>query len=380
MCSSTSSYNMCHLSAHNQLQTSEIPDFNFFPIQTLSPVNQILSFFSFSLSANSRNRAITTATFKRAKMNDLMTKSFMSYVDLKKEAMKDLEAGPDCDLEMSSNTNTMDQNLGLFLEEAEKVKQEMAVIRELLGKLQGSNEESKSLHKQESLKALRNKINNDIVTVQKKARTIKAQLEEMDRANAANKRLSGCKEGTLAYRTRIAVTNGLRNKLKELMMDFQGLRQKMMTEYKETVGRRYFTVTGENPDEEIIEKIISDGNGGEGFLTRAIQEHGRGKVLETVVEIQDRHDAAKEIERSLLELHQVFLDMAVMVEAQGEQMDDIEHHVINASHYVKDGSKELNTAKQYQRSSRKCMCIGIILLLLIVLVIVIPIATSFSSS
>ena len=76
----------------------------------------------------------------------------------------------------------------------------------------------------------------------------------------------------------------------------------------------------------------------------------------------------------------MFLDMAVMVEAQGEQMDDIEHHVMNASHYVKDGSKELNTAKKYQRSSRKCMCIGIILLLLIVLVIVIPIATSFSSS
>ncbi|TYJ00941.1 hypothetical protein E1A91_A13G120100v1 [Gossypium mustelinum] len=290
-------------------------------------------------------------------MNDLMTKSFMNYVDLKKEAMKDLEAGPDYDLEMSSTTNTMDQNLGLFLEEAEKVKQGMAVIRELLGKLQESNEESKSLHKPESLKALRNKINNDIVTVQKKARTIKAQLEEMDRANAANKRLSGYKEGTLNYRTRIAVTNGLRNKLKELMMDFQ-----------------------ENPDEETIEKIISDGSGGEGFLTRAVQEHGRGKVLETVVEIQDRHDAAKEIEKSLLELHQVFLDMAVMVEAQGEQMDDIEHHVMNASHYVKDGSKELNNAKRYQRSSRKWMCIGIILLLLIVLVIIIPIATSFSSS
>ena len=35
----------------------------------------------------------------------------------------------------------------------------------------------------------------------------------------------------------------------------------MMTEYKDTVGRRYFTMTGENPDEEVIEKIIY--NGGE---------------------------------------------------------------------------------------------------------------------
>ncbi|TXG66251.1 hypothetical protein EZV62_007526 [Acer yangbiense] len=313
-------------------------------------------------------------------MNDLMTKSFTSYVDLKKEAMKDLEAGPDPNLEMTSSAKTMDQNLNLFLEEAENVKKEMGEIRDILGRLQEANEQSKSLHRQESLKASRNDINKDIVTVLKRAKTIRTQLEDMDRANAANKRLSGCKEGTSIYRTRIAVTNGLRKKLKELMMEFQGLRQKMMTEYKETIGRRYFTVTGEYPNEDVIEKIISDDNGGEEFLTRAIQEHGRGKVLETVVEIQDRHDAAKEIEKSLLELHQIFLDMAVMVEAQGEQMDDIEHHVMNASHYVKDGTKELKTAKDYQRGSRKWMCIGLILLLLIILLIVIPIATSFSSS
>ncbi|KAL9379288.1 hypothetical protein Peur_027770 [Populus x canadensis] len=313
-------------------------------------------------------------------MNDLMTKSFMSYVDLKKEAMKDLEAGPDPAVEMANGSNTMESNLGVFLEEAENVKKEMGSIREILDQLQEANEESKTLHKPEALKSLRNKINTDIVAVQKKARSIKSQLEEMDRANAANRRLSGYKEGTPIYRTRIAVTNGLRKKLKELMMDFQGLRQKMMTEYKDTVGRRYFTVTGEYPDEEVIDKIISDGSGGEEFLKRAIQEHGKGKVLETVVEIQDRHDAAKEIEKSLLELHQVFLDMAVMVEAQGEQMDDIEHHVLNASHYVKDGTKELKSAKGYQKSSRKWMCIGIILLLIIILVIVIPIATSFSHS
>lgn len=149
-----------------------------------------------------------------------------------------------------------------------------------------------------------------------------------------------------------------------------------------TVGlcclNRYYTVTGEYPEEEVIEKIIS--NGEEEFLKKAIEEHGRGKVLETVVEIQDRYDAAKEIEKSLLELHQVFLDMAVMVEAQGEQMDDIEQHVLNAARYVKDGTKQLHTAKDYQRSNRKWMCIGLIIVLILILVIVIPVATSFSSS
>ncbi|KAL8515665.1 hypothetical protein ACS0TY_014371 [Phlomoides rotata] len=311
-------------------------------------------------------------------MNDLMTKSFTSYVDLKKEAMKDNDSGPD--LEMG--TAQLDHSLTKFLEEAEEVKKEMNSIREILARLQQSNDEGKGIHKPEALQSLRARVNADVLSVLKRARAIKTRLEEMDRANAANRRLSGCREGTPVDRTRSAVTNGLRKKLKELMMDFQGLRQRMMTEYKETVGRRYFTVTGEYPDEQVIEKIISsgDGNGGEELLSRAIQEHGRGKVVETVVEIQDRHDAAKEIEKSLLELHQIFLDMAVMVEAQGDQMDDIHHHVINAAHYVSDGTKNLKVAQKHQKSSRRCLCIGIVLLLLLVLLVVIPIATSFSKS
>jgi len=180
---------------------------------------------------------------KVPKMNDLMTKSFTSYVDLKKAAMKDvdLEAGMAVppDVELTSSITHLDTDMGLFLEEAEKVKTEMGSLRDILGSLQQANEESKSLHKAEALKALRSRINADIVAVLKKARTIRTQLEEMDRANAANRRLSGLKDGTPAiYRTRIAVTNGLRKKLKELMMEFQGLRQRMMSEYKDTVGRR----------------------------------------------------------------------------------------------------------------------------------------------
>ncbi|PWA37195.1 Syntaxin/epimorphin, conserved site-containing protein [Artemisia annua] len=310
-------------------------------------------------------------------MNDLLTKSFTSYVDLKKSTRLDLdlESGPDPDLEMQSKT---DHNLTSFLQEAELVKQEMNNIRDTLTALQTLNQESKTLHNPDALKLNRTRINSNVVSVLKKAKSIKARLEEMDRANAESRRLSGCRMGTPVDRTRSAVANGLRKKLKELMMEFQNLRQKMMSEYKETVGRRYFTVTGEQADDEVIDKIINQG--GEEYLSKAIQEHGRGKVLETVVEIQDRYDAAKEIETSLLELHQVFLDMAVMVEAQGEKMDDIEHHVMNAAHYVNDGTKNLKTAKGYQRSSRKCMCVGVILLLIIILVILIPVLTSVSNS
>ena len=45
--------------------------------------------------------------------------------------------------------------------------------------------------------------------------------------------------------------------------------------------------------------------------------HFGGQVMDTVMEIQERHDAVMEVEKGLLELHQIFLDMATLVEQQG---------------------------------------------------------------
>ncbi len=117
---------------------------------------------------------------------------------------------------------------------------------------------------------------------------------------------------------------------------------------------RYLTNTGES----------------ETFLQKAIQEQGRGRVLDTIHEIQERHDAVKEMEKNLKELHQVFLDMAVLVQAQGEQLDNIETHVARANSYVRGGTQQLQTARAYQINTRKWTCYAIILLLVIVLVVI----------
>eukprot|EP01018_Ginkgo_biloba_P018193 Gb_27100 [translate_table: standard] len=304
-------------------------------------------------------------------MNDLFSRSFNNYADLKQEAMKDLEAGSN--LEMVGIDT--EKNLSEFFDEVGGIKNDMELVEGLFRKLQDSNEESKTVHNAKTMKNLRDRMDKDVEVVLKKARVIKGKLEALDKANIANRRLPGCGQGTPTDRTRTSIVNGLRKKLKDLMGDFQILRQKIMGEYRETIERRYYTVTGEHADEETIETIISTGES-ETFLQKAIQEQGRGRILDTIHEIQERHDAAKEIERNLLELHQIFLDMAVLVEAQGEQLNDIEHHVTHASSYVNHGTQQLQTAKKHQRNTRKWMCIGIVLLLVIILVIVVPIVTS----
>lgn len=307
------------------------------------------------------------------KMNDLFSNSFKRYGNLKEESMKDVESG--YNVEMASIDT--EKNLGKFFDEVEDVKKDMELIEGLLRKLQNANEESKTIHNAKAMKNLRDRMDKDIEVVLKKSKLIKGKLEALDNANIANRRLPGCAQGTPTDRTRTSVVNGLRKKLKDLMGDFQLLRQKIMGEYKETIERRYYTVTGEHANEETIENIIQTGES-ETFLQKAIQEQGHGQILDTVHEIRERHDAVMDLEKNLLDLHQIFLDMAVLVEAQGEQLNDIEHHVTNASSFVHHGTQQLQTAKKHQRNTRKWMCIGIIILLIIILIIVIPIATSLS--
>lgn len=111
---------------------------------------------------------------------------------------------------------------------------------------------------------------------------------------------------------------------------------------------------------------------------------------------------------------QIFLDMAVLVEAQGDLLDNIESQVhtilkhecsmkmrwnVNpwttylvgkscnylsqvsgAVDHVHQGNTALQKAKSLQKNSRKWMCIAIIILLIIVVIIVVAVLKPWSSN
>lgn len=291
-----------------------------------------------------------------------------NYVDLKKDARRgDMEMG---EVPMRGSGGEVDMTQ--FFNEVGVIKSEVDNIKQLLERVKAVNAESRTVHMTQAMKALQSRMDADIALVTQFAKSIKLKLEVLDKANAANRRVRGCEEGSPTDRTRTSITSTLRKKLKDLMGEFQVLRQKMMEEYKETVERRYYTLTGEHADDETIENIIETGNS-ETFLQKAIQEQGRGQVLDTIKEIQERHDAVKEIERNLIELNQIFMDMATLVEAQGEQLNDIEQHVNKATSFVERGTRQLKIAKDHQRNIRKWVCIGIALIFVLILIVLLPI-------
>jgi pantetheine-phosphate adenylyltransferase/syntaxin 1B/2/3 len=233
----------------------------------------------------------------------------------------------------------------------------MEDITNLLFDLQNLNEESKSTHSAKVLRGLRDRMESDIVAVLRKAMIVKARLESLDRSNISNRRVSELyKEGSPIDRTRISVTNGSKVKLREIMNEFHILRQKILSDYKNDLKRRYYTATGEEPSEEEIENMISGGGGVQMFEGKGVMD----------LKNKERHEVVMDIQRSLKRLHQMFLDMVVLIETQGEKMDDIEENVTNAGNFLSGGTNSLYHANQMKKK-RKTWFLWVFAVMLIII-------------
>ncbi|XP_028761234.1 syntaxin-132-like [Neltuma alba] len=291
-------------------------------------------------------------------MNDLLSESF--------EIPRGHGNG---DVEFGAYLRTSGElGLDTFFKKVQELDKQFERLGKLLRQLQDAHEESKAVTKAPAMKDIKQRMEKDVDEVKKIAHHIKTRIEELDRENLENRQKRGCGKGSGVDRSRTATTVALKKKLKDKMDEFQRLREIIHQEYREVVERRVYTVTGTRADEETIDRLIETGDS-EQIFQNAIKEHGRGRILDTLAEIQERHEAARDVERKLLDLQQIYLDLAVLVDSQGDILNNIESQVSTAVDHVQQGNNALVKAKKSQKSSRKWMCIAIIILLVVVAIV-----------
>ena len=66
-----------------------------------------------------------------------------------------------------------------------------------------------------------------------------------------------------------------------------------------------------------------------------------------------KYQDVKALEQSVAELHQMFLDFALLVEQQGELLNNIEHQVRQAADHIEEANKDVHTSIELQKSVRK---------------------------
>ncbi|KAK7065800.1 Syntaxin-1A, partial [Halocaridina rubra] len=141
----------------------------------------------------------------------------------------------------------------------------------------------------------------------------------------------------------------LSRKFVEVMTEYN----RTQTDYRERCkGRiqRQLEITGRNTTSDELEEMLEQGNPAV-FTQGIIMETQQAK--QTLADIEARHNDIIKLETSIRELHDMFMDMAMLVESQGELMNRIENHVQEAQDYVDTAKQDTKKAIRYQSKARR---------------------------
>ncbi|KAL7540050.1 hypothetical protein ACHAXR_009823 [Thalassiosira sp. AJA248-18] len=174
-------------------------------------------------------------------------------------------------------------------------------------------------------------------------------------------------------RVRDNLVNTLLRKFIDEMKRYQNAQQQYKTDVKKKVTRQVQMIKPDATDQEVDEIMRSEG-GREALYQQQILSGGVNDQIKTQYrQVAGKYQDVLTLEASVAELHQMFLDFALLTEQQGELLDQIEYQVRSAADYVEDANVDVYEAIEYQKKIRKKQCW--ILLIVVVLIIIVLFST-----
>lgn len=87
-------------------------------------------------------------------------------------------------------------------------------------------------------------------------------------------------------------------------------------------------------------------------------------------ELKERDESVRKLESDIVEVNQIFKDLATMIHNQGEAVDSIESSIFRATEEVSRGAQEIARARNYQdRSRRKKFYLAMIFVVILLIFI-----------
>nr|QQL12067.1 syntaxin 1 [Aphis glycines] len=185
-----------------------------------------------------------------------------------------------------------------------------------------------------------------MVDIKKTANRVRAKLKEIEQNIEAEEQLN---KSSADLRIRKTQHSTLSRKFVEVMTEYN----RTQTDYRERCkGRiqRQLEITGRTTTNDELEEMLEQGNPAV-FTQGIIMETQQAR--QTLADIEARHADIIKLENSIRELHDMFMDMAMLVENQGEMIDRIEYHVEHAVDYVQTATQDTKKALKYQSKARR---------------------------
>lgn len=204
-----------------------------------------------------------------------------------------------------------------------------------------------------------------MLDVKKTSNLVRMKLKEMEHSinqqdqdaaynNYAEARIRRCQHSTLA------------RKFVEVMSDYNTTQSDYREKCKARIQRQ-LEITGKTKTYEEVEEML-EGRDPAIFTSDIVIETQQAR--QALGDIEARHRDIINLEKSIQELHEMFVDMAMLVETQGEMIDRIEYNVDQAVDFVQSAKSDTKKAVKYQSKARRKKIMIVICLFVLLAVIV----------
>uniref|UniRef100_UPI00358E85D8 syntaxin-1A n=1 Tax=Myxine glutinosa TaxID=7769 RepID=UPI00358E85D8 len=278
-----------------------------------------------------------------------------------KDRMQELKAAKDSDDDdevavIVDRDHFMDQ----FFEQVEEIRGDIEKVAENVQEVKRKH--SAILSAPNTDEKMKQELEDLMADIKKTANRVRSKLknieqdiekEETENRSSADLRIRKTQHSTLS------------RKFVEVMTEYNSTQ----TDYRERCKnriQRQLEITGKTTTNEELEDMLESGN--PAIFTSGIQMDSKIDK-QAMSEIESRHNDIIKLETSIRELHDMFVDMAMLVESQGEMIDRIEYNVEHSVDYVERAVSDTKKAVKYQSKARRkkimiiicCVVLGIVI-------------------
>ncbi|KAJ3215260.1 Syntaxin-1A [Dinochytrium kinnereticum] len=274
--------------------------------------------------------------------------------DKKEDGKKD-KKDPAAGAAESAGGGGESEEMKSFFEEIASLRDQIAFIKSGITQIEKAHQNAMNIISEDQSVANTKELERLMASTNKQSTEVRNKLK----GNAGDVRIRITQHGVVT------------KKFLDVMMEYKDVQKKYQEKYKQQMHRQYLIVKPTATPEE-IDNVVN-GESGPVFAQSIVQNGQKAEARRALQDIQDRHADVQRIEKSIIELQQLFIDMSVLVSAQGEMLNQIEINVNDAVEQTDQGVEHLKGATKLQKKTRKKMCIIIGLLVGIMLIVFIGI-------
>ena len=171
------------------------------------------------------------------------------------------------------------------------------------------------------------------------------------------------------YRIKENLFGAMIKKYQQTCLKFQNVEGEIKNIIETKLVRSAEIALNKNLTEQQKIEVINDPQIIEQMYENKLTGAAHIRLQNVICDLEDRHKDIKKLERSIIQIHNMIIELSKLIELQGEMIDNIDTNIKQAKNDVLNGEKNVEKSEE---NMKKCSCkdciIGAIIFVILIIV------------